>query len=330
MDDIAIFDAIADPPLLTGGLTTPNPHLNALTGGSVDYLTITIPSESAHILVDGTDFAEPGYAKDGFRESEQRSTPAGVVFRRWSPRQKSNAHGLDYESWLFPGPQAAAGVHLAKSISEARPSRIDIAFDYSCDPFTTSDDVLESFRDHFESLRMTDGISGQGGINTRYIGSSSSTRRLRIYRKDLEDEAYAKLHGPTIRLEVVLKDQHAAAWWKHYASGGLSAGFAIAAAHLQYITGQKLVEHHEDVPELVSVDASPPAEHLAQWVKQNASMLCAFCDAGIDLKNLCDMQVKQQNRQARYRRKRKTKTIRDVGPQNVENLAALILSGPES
>lgn len=328
MDYNGVSTAIADPPLLTGGLTTPNVHLNALNGVSVDYLTITIPASQAEIMLEGTNSDQPGYAKDGFKQSEQRTTPLGVVFRRFEPRVASKAHGYEYESWLFPGPQAATGVDLAKSIPGSKPSRIDFAFDFSVDLTTTSDDVLESFRDHFEGKRLTDGISGQGGINTRYIGSASSLRRVRIYRKDLEDQAYAKLHGPTVRVELVLKGEHAEYLWHRYTEHGEDVATSVAVSHLYDLAGLRL-KGSGDLPGLVPVAASAPAEKLAMWVQQNGATLVALCDAGIDLKKLCDMHAANQNRQAKYRRKRRENEIRHAGTKSVEHLAELIIKGVE-
>jgi len=244
------------------------------------------------------------------------------------PRVESAALGLDYESWVFSGPQAAIAVLLAKPITGARPSRVDIAFDFPVDLTTTADDVLESFRDHYEGLRLTDGISGQGGINTRYIGSASSERRVRIYRKDLDDRAYAELHGPTVRVEVVLKAKHAEAFWQDYTEHGEQHALSIAAAHLASLTGLHL-DGSGDLPVLVPVEASAPAQKIAYWVEQNASALVAMCEAGIDLKKLCDRQVLKQNRQAKYRRNKRKKAITDAGAKNVQHLASLILQGQE-
>lgn len=313
----------ADPPLLTGGLIT----TNRLLGAGIDYLTLTVPTAGGQVLEACTVHAEPGYAKDGFHRSEVREGMGGRCFRRWDPRQPSNAEGYRYESWLWSGPHAAEGARAARYIDGARPSRVDVAFDFSCDQGDRSDDVLEACRLHFTKQGYTAGIAGQAEVNTRYIGSSTSDRRIRIYRKDLEDETWRAVYGPTMRIELVLKEDHAKAWWVKYAEGGEVLGYSIAAGHIEHIAGQRVSDTPGDIPELVTIAEADAASRLAQNIKQNASWIHAACAAGVDVKQLVDQVVERQGKVAKSRRLRRQREIEAAGANQVQRLAEVIIGG---
>jgi len=313
----------ADPPLLTGGLIT----TNRLLGAGIDYLTLTVPTAGGRVLEACTVHGEPGYAKDGFRQSETREGMGGRCFRRWDPRQPSKADGHGYESWLWSGPHAADGARASRDIVGARPSRVDVAFDFTCGSEDRSDEVLDSCRKHFRKQGFTPGIAGQDDINTRYIGSSTSERRIRIYRKDLEDETWRAVYGPTMRIELVMKDGPAKAWWARYVEGGEVVGYSIAAGHIEQISGMRVSDTPDDVPELVAIAEADAASRLAQNIKQNASWIHAACEAGIDVKQLVDQAVEKQGKVAKSRRLRRQRDIETAGKAQVQRLAEVIIGG---
>lgn len=247
---------------------------------SVDWLTASVGDDVAGMLLDWSGFEREGGTPSGFKRSELRTCPGGQVWRRWEPRQPSKAHDLAYESWEWSGESSICGAKLLR-LHVARPSRVDVCFNLSISAGLTADQVLEHARPHFESQGLTDGISGHGGINTRYIGSKASPRRIRIYRKDKQDQAWAHLYGSTIRIEIELKDEHARNWWKVWAEDEQKA-YAVAAGHIEQMSGYRLMET-EDVPELVKVEEAAPAARLAQFIKQHAGTLLANADAGIDV-----------------------------------------------
>jgi hypothetical protein len=186
-----------------------------------------------------------------------------------------------------------------------------------------ADEVLENARHHFEKQGLTDGISGHGGINTRYIGSKASPRRIRIYRKDKQDEAWAHLYGPTIRIELELKDEHARNWWAVWASDENRA-YGVAAGHIEHMSGYKLIDT-EDVPELVKVEQATPATLLASFIRQNGATLLAYFDAGIDVMALAKHKVNLSSSVCRSRMKVKRESVIAAGPQQVQSMAIDLL-----
>lgn len=297
-----------------------------LSGASIDYLTLTIPDQSSDILTTATDYDRPGYGNEGFRASEYRTFHGGVCFRRMEPVSESKQHGLGYESWRFPGPNAAPAAIIAKQIEGAKPSYIDFAFDFTCTEEDLSDHVIDACRQHVEQSGFSIGISGKDNTNTRYVASKTSDRRIKVYRKDLDDKAYAALHGPTLRVEVTLKAEHAANIWHIYVEQGQDKAFACAAAHIKHMTGLEVADTIGTIPELVHVDQSSAAALLAQNIKQNASWIHAALRAGVNLPELIALVVEQQSPVARSRMNRRKRDIQAAGAEHVQHLAALIIT----
>jgi hypothetical protein len=325
MDDITVIDSPGLPPYTNGGVV----NNRTLTGVSVDYLTLTVPSDQAQLLLDCTDHEKDGHPNDGFGKSELRLCQDGKCWRRHDPHQESKDHGKAYESWKWPGCEAGAAAKLTRTMPGARPSFIDIAFDFACDDNFTPDDFIDEIRGHVKKQGLTVGISGQNDINTRYVGGPTSNRRTKIYRKDWQDQAYAKLYGPTLRVEVTLKDQHAHRIWELFQEHGQDKLYSVAAAHLEHMTGVQAFPTLDDVPELVPIQASRPGALLAAFVKQNAGMLSIATDLGIDLAELVKLHQEQQHRAARSRTAAKRKDFERAGVEDVVSIAKLILEGDQ-
>ena len=238
-------------------------------------------------------------------------------------------HGRSYESWVYNGSQATGGARIAIGIDGTRPSRIDLAFDFSCGDAATSDGFIDETWDHFKAKGLTAGISGQGGNNTRYIGSPSSERRVRIYRKDKQDEAYGRLHGPTLRVEQVIKGQHAHKLWEVYRKHGTDRLYSVGAAHLADMTGVEAYLTIDDIPELVHVEAASPANLLATNIKQNASWLVNAYELGIDVESLVMQAISGQGKTAKSRRLSRRRAIERAGVEDVVSLARIVLRGDE-
>jgi hypothetical protein len=266
-----------------------------------------------------------GHPTDGFRCTELYEVEGGRAWRRYQPRQEMKLHGHEYESWVYNGPHATPAARKLRGVEGSRPSRIDIAHDFACSPDDRPEDIIEETRRHFTKKGMKDGISGHGGVNTCYIGSTSSLRRIRIYRKDLQDEAYAKMHGPTLRIELELKAEHAHAAWAACQHQPLDKLYEIAAAHLEQITGIQAFPNTDGVPEIVPVMAAKPGQQVATFLKQHAGMLKALREVGICLDRLVDVQVDQMSPAALKRLDTRIREYTRSGPENVESVARLIL-----
>lgn len=305
----------ADPHMLIGGSL----QQNRLLGARIDWLSCTVSGRDAGHLKAVTDYARKGYPSDGFARSELRSCPLGDVWRRWHPHQESRAFGTDYETWEYPGPQAAHGVEQCRDL-DTKPSRIDVAFDFLCHDDETPEDFVRAARPAFERLRMKARISGEafGGTATWYIGSRSSERMVRIYRKDLDEESWAATHGPTLRVELVLKDERAAGWWEVYQGGTLQDGFAAAAAHLQRITGMQVAEDVGDIPEVLVQPALNEAEGVHQFIDQYGGLLVALDNAGIDVMDLARRRMQNPTRMSQSRMNKKQRDLRRSGPLHVQ------------
>lgn len=313
----------ARPPFANRGVdNTSCIHTNNLLGCSVDWLTASIGRDTAENLCAITELEQVGGSRPGFKSSQLRTYSGGKVWRRFDPRQASKKHGLNYESWEWSGDSSPWGASYLRE-HETRPSRVDICFNLSVPGTVMADEVLENARHHFEKQGLTDGISGHGGINTRYIGSKASPRRIRIYRKDKQDEAWAHLYGPTIRIELELKDEHARNWWAVWASDENRA-YGVAAGHIEHMSGYKLIDT-EDVPELVKVEQATPATLLASFIRQNGATLLAYFDAGIDVMALAKHKVNLSSSVCRSRMKVKRESVIAAGPQQVQSMAIDLL-----
>lgn len=313
-----------NPPLLTGGLTTLQiPNMEAM-GVGVDFLTLSVPEPSGASLLADTMPDEDGTARAGFRRSEKRLCLGGHCWRRWEPHQASGTWGTQYESWEWSGPESGWAADRCRSL-EGRPSRVDVAWDFPTQ--MTSDELANQLLVVAEPRGFTDGISGQNGVNTRYIGGKQSERRLRIYRKDLEDLLWAEIYGPTLRVELVMKNETAHAWWPVWCRSR-DEGFAAAAAHCDAMTGWAPQREVGEVPESVPVEGLDEAASLFAFLQQHGPTLAAFEQAGVPVLELARDRVQQLNRHSASRYRRRVRSIREVGADRLVQLVGQMLRKP--
>lgn len=324
----------ADPPLLTGGSWgehTPNKCsqeqviglINHLAGVSVDWLTITTGPDDSVTLMALSELDEPGLPKQGFRASERRLFHGGQVWRRFEARQESRRWGASYESWECSGGEAGSSsfASICRSLAEARPTRVDIAFDLDTD--MTADEFVDLVSSHVAARGLTTGISGQGGVNTRYVGSASSDRRLRVYRKDWQSDAWLVTHGRTLRVELILKGDQAAAWWSMWREDKQLA-YRAAAAHVADMTGAVLHEVGE-LPEVVPVEGQSEAAKLAAFFQQYGPYLDMLTRAGFDIQGLCKSSIEASSSESKRRISRRLESIQQSGVDLVSAVAERII-----
>jgi hypothetical protein len=313
-----------------------------LIGCNVDFLTATMsPGMDAHLLA-LTDPDEAGNPGRGFARSEKRVCIGGTCWRRWEPYQPSRSFGTDYSSWEWAG---GGSRHYADILATGRTgpspagtppvrpspraSRIDIAFDFSCPDSFTSDQLVAPLEDAEKPGHTQDGlimrIAGGGGVHTRYLGALSSPKMIRVYRKDLQLSTWAEMFGPTLRVELVLKDDYAAALLRIIGTHGLKHAYAVAAGHVATMTGWHLIEEPADVPEIVQPEGRDLAERLLPLFQQYGQLLATLDDAGLPVLDLCRCRCGSKASRSRLR-KLKDGLSKDLA--NVTEILRSVLSAP--
>lgn len=315
----------ADPPLLTGGLEPGGEDVCGVpVGVGIDFLTVSMSSEVSAAQQLRGKLVEEGGSRPGFARSELWDVVGGQAWRRYEPRQASRAFGLDYESWEASGGAAAC---LAWDLIDqpVRPSRVDVAWDFQVDEGLLADEVFERLQAGAERRGFKGGVSGHGGVNTRYIGSPTSERRIRIYRRDLKDKAVLFHQGPVLRVEVVLRDDVARGWWAVW-SRDQAAGWAAAAAHVHEMTGRRVQADVGQVPELERVpEAVDAAQMFFDFVQQHASTVKAAQEAGVDLFGLVGLMSETWAKSTQSRHRRRVGALVAAGAKEVEELVRAMI-----
>lgn len=330
---------LANRGVVTGGETPEEGGigLRTLISASVDWLSVTVgPSEDAGsvgaYLMTLSTLDEPGRPQRGFKQSERRAVIGGYAWRKWDPYVRSERWGDRYESWECSGsPASSMSMHL-RGRAPVKPTRVDVAFDFQCDEDQTSDAVAEAMRERHEARGLTSGVSGQDGVNTRYIGAASSDYRVRIYRKDLQDPAFRDLIDvPVMRVELVLKADRAWAWWTLW-DCDMDRALAAASSFVHEVTGLRPLPGEHGWPELVMPDGADVAGQLAMFIEQHGSLLATMQAAGVDVVALAKDHAAWSagrpgpaGRQARSRMLARTRAVREVGADVLASMVASIL-----
>ncbi len=285
---------------------------------SVDWATMSVGPVAAKALVGWSELEEDGNAIRGFRRSELRKCLGGKVWRRYDPHQSSKRWGLDYESWESSGDGSGMVADFLRG-QECKPTRIDVAFDFSCDESVTSDRVLEMFRSRAEEVGFSIGVTGQDGVNTRYIGSIKSERRIRIYRKDLQDEVVSEFFGPIMRIELILKGDYAERWWASWSESTV-AGFDVASGVVADMTGYSMRDTNAELVEMVKPEGSDPASSVSALLNQYGILIAACERAGIPLFDLAYERAESAGISAQRRGRRFVDDVREIGAKQVTSL----------
>lgn len=287
-------------------------------GVTLDYLTVTVPESGASALLSETQFEEPGKSGRGFRQSERRLCTGGDCWRRWEPVSPSAAWGLSYESWEFSGPQAYPSADRLRA-RECRPSRVDVCWNFSVPEELTACVFAEPLTLRAQERGIEPGVSGHNNINTRYIGSINSDRRIRIYRKDKRDEAWLIDRGPVLRVELVLKGARALAWWAVWCRSQSDA-YAAAAAHLVDMVGWSPVGEVGIMPPVLPSPTVDAAQAVFHFMRQHGSELASLQDAGVDIFGLLGAARERWSRATISKQKKRTLALQAAGPSDVEAL----------
>jgi hypothetical protein len=286
----------------------------------VDFLTLSMPEAVGGLLVGETELEEAGSPRPGFKSSERRVCLGGSCWRRWEPHQPAKGWGLGYESWEWEG-DAADGAAGRMRDRESRASRADVEFTYACEPGLTACQVVDAWRDPAKPEKTREGFvigaSGDEPWLTRYVGASSSERRVRVYRWDRKHLWLGGIEAPPLlRVELVLKGEHARSWWRAY-QGAVDEGRRVAAAHVHAMTGVRLVTGSLEVPEREPDAVADVASDLFEFMEQNAGKIAAFEAAGVDVIGLARERAESARRETVWRMKQRVKRLKRAGPERV-------------
>lgn len=314
----------------------------------IDFLTATVGTNVGKKLVMAYPEREPGYAGRGFAASEKRSRGVWECWRRYQPYQKSPTLGDDYECWECSGGSSQHTAHIVRKLSPVRPSRVDVAFDFWVVDAFSADSFIDLVRGYVGEGHL--GINGHGGVNTLYINKSDAPRRLRVYRKDKQDpfQFFAPGDGPgceyrncgaeiclaehlsdeveleckwkplpVLRVELQLRGDRAADWWRVHCEGEGDGGWPAAVAHIEELTGRRIVDDVGSVPERQPKADADAMEHLKRFLTQNGRTLEALLVAGVPVNELsCALAAKRDKVQS-HRREKVLRKYADVDMSGV-------------
>jgi len=319
------------PPCLTGGVL----HWgDRLKNAGCDWITLSCSSTYASGLLKSSgeiDEREASKGATGFNAYLKVPVMGGMAGRSWLPRERSNAWGLDYERWEYSSNGALAAAEQIRTAGlsvDRKGKRFDMAFD-----FTVSEDMaagelwdtLQPIWDHQNGL--TGGPHGDGDRRawTWYIGGKTADRRIRIYRKDLE-QGNCWAEGPTMRVELVLKRELAEPVLDIWLEDKQKA-VRVCAAHVESMCGLRCVEDLGEIPEREVQEKSMFGERLGVMVKQWGNALAVAAELGIDLGDLVKVKQARLSRMGRSRYRRELKGASREGVDQITASALHVIRG---
>jgi hypothetical protein len=288
-----------------------------------------MPTQTASDLLAVTVPHDEGGRVAGFSQSEQRMCIGGFIWRRWDPHQASTLWAKDYESWEASGAESRWFADWAHGRT-VRPSRVDVAFDFAVTDDVLSDHVVHAITDPQHPTHTREGLSlginGQAGTNTHYIGSLKSDRRIRIYRRDLLHPYLLQQFGhPVLRVELVLKADHARAWWNVWTDDKTKA-IEAAAAHVQSMCGFIVRDTVGTVPPLADpAPVAEPASEIFQFLIQHGPTITKLFDAGIDLVSLANEHTDTVSQRTSIRAANSLRRYRTVGADAIEEAVRMLI-----
>lgn len=307
------------PPLANRGVATKDKTviIGNCRGGSFDFLTVSVDLNVAEHLINNTKLDETGYPQLGFARSEHRWCWGGDCWRKFEPRQEMKNLGLEYESWEWSGESSSCAADLLKG-HPCRASHVDIAFDFwNCPPDLMSDDVMEMVASHVKERRLKTGISGEDDVNTRYVGSIHSERRIRIYRKDLQNPI--DFPCPVMRLELILKSARADEFLQLFFADE-PEGMSLAAAHVLEMTGLVVPSERVVVVQSIPADVRLEAEKVASFLAQYSATIDCWRQMGIPITDLAHERALKSSRFSQCRNRKRVERINAEGVQQIIDL----------
>jgi len=205
---------------------------------------------------------------------------------------------------------------------------VDVAWDYQCLAGDTPERWVDMVAPHARSCGLTLGGTGQGDVWTRYVGAPESSRRIRVYRKDLRDEGWLFQFGSTLRVELVMRHEVAKAWWKVFDRDEVE-GMRVAAGHINEMVGLPVQAEWSEVPRPGVEPVVDAAQMVFEFLKQNEVMLIVCDTLGINLGQLANERHSSLKRRESECRLRQRLAVLGEVPSSevVECVRAMIRKG---
>lgn len=316
------------PPLLIGGLVEGvSRGLSGLVGADVDFLTASVSGVTLDWLMAGPgEVVEPGFPQAGFAQSERREWLGGTVWRRWEPNQARQDWGKSYESWEWDGATSADAARQLAGRELVAPSRVDVRFDFEVEGDFRSDDFALAVEDWARDKNIDPtGIAGSNGVYTRYIGSRSSDRFIRVYRKDLQSECFAFDHGQILRVELVMRRKYAVGWWKLW-NEGFERGIGSASAMIHAMTGFRPWDGEGELPQLELESASDVGDKYLAFMRQWGPFLFDLVSEGCDPVSTANLVMGGANQRVQRKSLQRRRRIGQIGSDQLENTVRRVIS----
>jgi hypothetical protein len=191
---------------------------------------------------------------------------------------------------------------------------VDVAFDFEVPDSETACRFWRRIEPYVRSKNITPGVSGQGDVLTRYVGSRRSTQRVRIYRKDYEECALYGALGlpPVLRIELELHEERAADFWSQYALAPESA-YAMAAGKIHDLTGAAVQDEHTEWTTFERPEAFDVTQLVLAFVNQYGDLVSDLEASGVDVVALCRAPERRRARVTEWRRAARRALIEAVG-----------------
>ncbi|MFN3241111.1 MAG: hypothetical protein ACE37K_06305 [Planctomycetota bacterium] len=240
-------------------------------------------------------------------------------YRKYDPQQLAPTLGSDYESWEVMGPAARILADVLKSapVHVGRASRLDVAFDFACEPDLWPAAIEDAISFHCEHHGFHIHYQGEREKRTVYVGSPKSERRVRIYRHDLA-------HGgglPILRVEVELRRKHAAEAWRRWWPGGGPA-IGLCAGHIEQMTGRAVFVDELTYPAPAPGRDVDLIETSAHGTTQYGGAFEALLRAGVDLtalvRDVRELQLSASGKRVReHKMRRLLASVRGLTPEQI-------------
>lgn len=284
----------------------------------VDFFGATVPPGIAASLVDHMVQCTDGKALRGFERSAEYLCPGGKLWRRWEPVTASPRWGKAYEYLeAAASPSEWLAERLAASVSEIRSTRLDLATDWIADGCPAPVDLVRQFADHNNRTRNGVVCHVRGGgpdwKHTWYVGAPGAERRLRIYRKDVEDPGLYFEPDPDgeyrqgvaiMRVELELRTPHAHPMYELW-SAGEPATWSAFGRHFFDLTGATLPLPVGDIPPVERRSNVEAIQTLFHLFRSYAPQLDTMYEVGFDVGEIARFVAeKPQDRSNAKRRKR--------------------------
>lgn len=316
-----------DSPLLTGGVTLDE---NVRKSRIIDWVSLSCSGLYSERLFNKSEICltkkEP-YWK-GFKEHQMRKGRWDeLIQRHLSPEVKSARWGKTYELWVWTGGNAqfCKDTIPAEELKHDRKcTRIDCAFDIACEESLEPERLIKDWQDHCDARNITTGPDGQGCRQTWtwYVGARGSDRRIRVYRKDKENPAWAM--GATMRIELELHRQESNALFWYY-ERDIEKMWGMAVAHIEDMTGFRISSDVGSIPETENKKPVELSSSLASLVMQYGSILEVIARNKIDIVPLLDKRLDLISKRTKMRDLKKIKDAKCIPKEIYMNEALKII-----